>query len=105
MELISSRTSMRASLLMAALTLAGCAGTPEVVKPDPVAQVAPPPKERTAQERFAEAIAAFDKGDYDAAAEGFRKVLDKTPTMVNAQYNLGVIAEYKGELAKAQAAY
>ncbi len=87
--------------------VAGCSGAAQEVKKDPVVTNAPPPppKEKTPQEVFADGIAAFDAGKWDDAEAAFKKVLDKTPTMVNAQYNLGVVAERKGELAKAQAAY
>ncbi|MFY0575848.1 tetratricopeptide repeat protein [Cystobacter fuscus] len=58
-----------------------------------------------ARERFAEAVAAFDAGDYARAEEGFQEVLHRAPQSLNAQYNLGVIAERQGRLADAQAAY
>ncbi|WP_043433785.1 tetratricopeptide repeat protein [Cystobacter fuscus] len=58
-----------------------------------------------ARERFAEAVAAFDAGDYARAEEGFQEVLHRAPQSLNAQFNLGVIAERQGRLADAQAAY
>jgi tetratricopeptide (TPR) repeat protein len=62
-------------------------------------------KRAEARQLFAQAIAAFDAGDYATAEKGFREVCEKAPQSLNAQFNLGVIAERQGRLADAQAAY
>jgi tetratricopeptide (TPR) repeat protein len=103
----------RRVLIVAALSCApACATTsPPVARPAPPVVVEapppppPPPKEKAAREVFAEAIAAFDTGDYDAAEKGFHKVLEKAPAYVDARFNLGLLAERQGRLADAQAAY
>jgi tetratricopeptide (TPR) repeat protein len=62
-------------------------------------------KRAEARQRFAQAVAAFDAGDHAAAEKGFREVIEKAPQSLNAQFNLGVIAERQGRLEDAQAAY
>jgi tetratricopeptide (TPR) repeat protein len=62
-------------------------------------------KRAEARQLFAQAIAAFDAGDFAAAEKGFREVMEKAPQSLNAQFNLGVIAERQGRLEDAQAAY
>lgn len=62
-------------------------------------------KESPTAALFAEAVAAFDAGKYDEATAGFKRVLEKDPGDVNAQYDLGVIAERQHDLPRAQAAY
>jgi tetratricopeptide (TPR) repeat protein len=54
---------------------------------------------------FLAALASFDAGDYEAARKGFEEVVAKAPQSLNAQFNLGLIAERQGRLADAQAAY
>lgn len=56
-------------------------------------------------EVFLAALASFDAGDYDSARKGFEEVVAKAPQSLNAQFNLGLIAERQGRLADAQAAY
>ena len=115
--------AFRRTLATATLTLTAACATSSQVKPSPMAATAPAPAasasiveeaptpapetptESAARERFAEAIAAFDAGDYARAEEGFREVLKKAPQSLNAQFNLGVIAERPGQLAQAQEAY
>ncbi len=63
------------------------------------------PRERRSADVFAEAVAAFDAGKYDEAASGFVRALELSPDDVNAQYNLGVIAEHQRDLGRAQEAY
>jgi tetratricopeptide (TPR) repeat protein len=98
------------SLRIAALTLValavGCTTAPEV-KPDPVVVDAPPPppKEKGADEAFADAVKAFDQGKLDEAGELFAKVAKKAPDNVSAHYNLGVVAERKGDIKGAGAHY
>ncbi|MHB8872681.1 MAG: tetratricopeptide repeat protein [Myxococcaceae bacterium] len=88
-----------------ALALVACK-TPEVVAPPPVVKVdAPPPKVKTPEDAFKAGVASFDAGKYDDAAADFAKALEKQPSWVNAQYNLGVVAERQGQLGKAEAAY
>jgi tetratricopeptide (TPR) repeat protein len=109
--------AFRRTLAAATLALTAACATTSQVKPTPVASAAPeqapapqsapepPKKERQARELFAEAVAAFDAGDYAKAEEGFHAVLEKAPQSLNAQFNLGVIAERLGRPADAQAAY
>ena len=113
----------RLALATAALALSACATTaaqqqraaPEP-RPVPVATestptpVAPeaapqPPQEDPAEALFVQAVADYDAGRLDAAREGFEQVLKRAPQSLNAQFNLGLIAERQGRLADAQAAY
>ncbi len=118
--------AIRLALSAAALSLAACATTAQV-RPVPVATestptpVAPlaeapaaeaakspertPDKPHPAQAVFTEAVAAFDAGDYDGARAGFEKVLKLAPQSLNAQFNLGLIAERQGRVDDAVAAY
>lgn len=96
------RTIALASL--AALAASSCKTTEEAVKPTPT-EVNAAPKEKSVQESFAEAVAHFDAGRYDQAEALFTRLVEKNPQMVSAHFNLGVIAERRGELVKAQAAY
>ncbi len=74
--------------------------------PVPAPQPAPEsPKEPATRELFAQAVVAFEASDYAKAEEGFRKVVEKAPRSLNAQFNLGVIAERQGRPTDAQAAY
>lgn len=102
------------TLTAAALAFStGCATAPKVkpapmpvaAAPTPAPAPAPAPKEPDAAELFASALASFEAGDYDASRKGFEKVLEKAPQSVNAQFNLGLIAERQGRFADAQAAY
>lgn len=95
-----------ASLALFAGLFVGCSTAP--VKPDPVVTApveAPKPKEMDATELFAEAVKAFDAGKLDDAEKSFARVVEKAPDNVSARYNLGVIAERKGDIAGAQAQY
>ncbi len=103
---------LRRALVTAALLLApACATTRhQVEKPAPIVvpvPLPPPPAppERPAREVFAEAVAAFGLGDYEAAEKGFREVLEKAPETVDARFNLGIIAERLGRMEDAQDAY
>ncbi len=61
--------------------------------------------EPSAANFFAQAIASFDAGNLKQARELFSKALAKEPKLVNAQYNLGLIAEQEGDFKLAQASY
>ncbi|QSQ28165.1 tetratricopeptide repeat protein [Pyxidicoccus parkwayensis] len=76
-------------------------GTP-VAQPAPQA---PAPKEGTATELFTAALQAYEAGDLDSARHGFEKALAKDPRSLNAQFNLGVIAERQGRNDDARVAY
>jgi tetratricopeptide (TPR) repeat protein len=79
---------------------------PAAPAPEPRPTLEPPNrKDEQARALFAEAVAAFEAGDYAKAEQGFRAVLEKAPQSLNAQFNLGVIAERQGRPADAQAAY
>ncbi|WNG52657.1 tetratricopeptide repeat protein [Archangium minus] len=115
--------AFRRTLAAATLALTAACATTSQVKPTQVVSEAPtqapvpeqqqqpaapePPskKDDRARELFAEAVAAFDAGDYAKAEKGFREVLEKAPQSLNSQFNLGVIAERQGRLEDAQAAY
>ena len=123
---LPGKTVMTIARTFAAAALAfttACATAPQI-KPAPVAEVAPRPTPAQAQananaqkappaapgdggayELFMSALASFDSGDYDAARKGFEQVVEKAPQSLNAQFNLGLIAERQGRLADAQAAY
>jgi tetratricopeptide (TPR) repeat protein len=99
----------------AALALTTACATAPQVKPTPVTETAPrtqptqvaaqPTPEPGALELFQAALAAFAAGDYDASRKGFEQVVAKAPQSLNAQFNLGLIAERQGRLQDAQAAY
>ena len=112
--------AFRRTLAAATLALTTACATTSQVKPVPVATnevpapapAAPEPsrdakgeKDSVPRQLFAQAVAAFDAGDYEKAEKGFREVLEKAPQSLNAQFNLGVIAERQGRLADAQEAY
>ncbi|MFY0567962.1 tetratricopeptide repeat protein [Archangium lansingense] len=115
----STFMAFRRTLAVASLAFTAACATTSQVKPTSVASAAPAPveqapapapvpetkKERDAREIFAQAVAAFHAGDYVKAEEGFREVVAKAPQSLNAQFNLGVIAERQGRSADAQAAY
>ncbi len=111
MNIREERTTMKSlftsALLVAGVTLVGCKTTESA---------APPPSAAAAQQsaagqptsdsdRFNDGVRKFDAGQYDAAEKVFQALVDKNPKMVNAQFNLGVIAERRGDLARAIAAY
>ena len=120
------KTTMTIARTLAAAALAfttACATAPQV-KPTSVTETAPkaPSKQVAGQagkpasaptvssdsgphELFVAALASFDAGDYEAARKGFEQVVAKAPQSLNAQFNLGLIAERQGKLAEAQAAY
>lgn len=84
--------------------LAACTTT-EVKKDKVVVAPTLPPKVETPDETFALAVKAFDAKKYDEAEALFSKVLEKVPDNVSANYDLGVIAERKGDIARAQKQY
>ncbi|MFL5352538.1 tetratricopeptide repeat protein [Archangium sp.] len=87
-------------------TVATAAPVPAAPAPEPQAAPEPPNrKDEQARALFVEAVAAYEAGDYAKAEQGFRAVLEKAPQSLNAQFNLGVIAERQGRPADAQAAY
>jgi tetratricopeptide (TPR) repeat protein len=96
--------TIRALSAVAAAALAACTPVKEEVKPDP-SLVVVKVKEKTNQEVFAEAVAAFDSGKLDEARAGFQKVADKVPGNVVLQFNLGLIAERQGKLTEAVGYY
>jgi tetratricopeptide (TPR) repeat protein len=71
----------------------------------PEAPPTPMPKDGAATELFAAALQAYEAGDLDGARQGFEKALAKSPQSLNAQFNLGVIAERQGRLDDARGAY
>ncbi|HET9451177.1 MAG TPA: tetratricopeptide repeat protein, partial [Aggregicoccus sp.] len=81
------------------------APTPAPAAPQRAQPAAASSREEGAKALFAEALAAFDAGNWEAAHKGFRKVLEKLPDNVSAQYNLGVVAERQGKLKDAEKAY
>jgi len=122
----SGKTAMTIARTLAAAALAfttACATAPQV-KPTPLAEANKPrpaqaqpgakapagstpatPGNGDAYESFMAALASFDAGDYEAARRGFEQVVQKAPHSLNAQFNLGLIAERQGRLTDAQAAY
>ena len=83
----------------------GCKTAPPP-RPTQAAVAAPASAPEPAVSRlFADGIAAFDAGKLSRARELFAEALAQNPRMVNAQYNLGLIAEREGNLREAQAAY
>lgn len=100
---------MKTRIAFVALSLAGaaCTTTQTEVKKDPVVdnKPPPPPKEKSPQELFNDGVAAFDKGELDAAKAAFEKVAAKEPKLVSVVYNLGVVAEHQGRLSDAQKFY
>lgn len=84
-------------------TLAGCASM-LACRTAPASRPSPLP-ELKAADSFAQGIASFDAGNLEQARELFAKALAKDPKLVNAQYNLGLIAEREGDFRRAQASY
>src|SRR6516225_6870323 len=81
--------------------IAAALATP--VAPPPASEVPAPPEEKSADQLFAEATAAYESGRDEDARSLFTQALKRVPTMVNAQYNLGVIAERQGDVEQARA--
>lgn len=77
------------------------AGQPNKPAPAPT----PPSADAGPHELFMAALASFDAGDYEAARKGFEQVVAKAPQSLNAQFNVGLIAERQAKPAEAQAAY
>jgi len=87
------------------ISLLGCKTGP-AARPTPAADAAPAIlPDSTESKLFAAGIAAFDGGNLGRARELFGQALATNPKMVNAQYNLGLIAEREGNVRQAQAAY
>jgi tetratricopeptide (TPR) repeat protein len=63
------------------------------------------PRDGGATELFAAALQAYEAGDLDGARQGFEKALAREPRLLNAQFNLGVIAERQGREDDARGAY
>ncbi|MCY1014257.1 tetratricopeptide repeat protein [Pyxidicoccus sp. MSG2] len=84
---------------------AASAQKPEQAPPAPQPVQAPAPKDGTSSELFAAALQAYEAGDLDSARQGFEKALAKDPRSLNAQFNLGVIAERQGRTGDARVAY
>jgi tetratricopeptide (TPR) repeat protein len=122
----AGKTAMTLARSIATAALAfttACATSSSQVKPAtaeapaerriPVATAEVPSAPRASQDAddsgphalFVSALAAFDAGDYDGARRGFEQVVAAAPQSLNAQFNLGLIAERQGRLAEAQAAY
>ncbi len=72
---------------------------------EPRPMPAPIAKDAGGTEYFAAALQAYEAGNLDEARKGFEEALAKTPQMVNAQFNLGVIAEKQGRQDDARTAY
>jgi tetratricopeptide (TPR) repeat protein len=114
LKVSAGKNTMTIARTLAAAALAftaACATAPQI-KPTPVTPATPPsapaqaaPKETGPQELFVAALASFDAGDYEAARKGFEQVVAKAPQSLNAQFNLGLIAERQGRRADARAAY
>jgi len=95
---------LSAALGGCALVLACKTAPPPRPAPSMVAAPVASP-EPSAANFFAQAIASFDAGNLKQARELFSKALAKEPKLVNAQYNLGLIAEQEGDFKLAQASY
>ncbi len=68
--------------------------------------VAPPEaKPGDPKAAFASALRAYEAGDLEAARKGFEAVVHVLPQSLNAQFNLGVIAERQGRPDDARVAY
>ncbi|HEX4621520.1 MAG TPA: tetratricopeptide repeat protein [Myxococcaceae bacterium] len=101
--------TLRALSLSAAASLVwvGCATTEEAKRPEEAlaALKPPPPAEKSPDELFREGLADIDANKLDEALAVLQKALEKSPQMVNAQFDIGVVYERKGNLVKAQEAY
>src|ERR1700744_2197868 len=96
MHLMKSIPASIAWAAVAVLTAAGCAGGKAESKAEKLAAQAPPP-EPSAAEYYANGVKAADRGDWESARQAFQRSADKDPTNASALYNLGVIAEKKGD--------
>lgn len=63
------------------------------------------PEQEAALDALAEGRRAVADGEMSAAADKFRAALRSDPNLADAQYNLGVLAEWRGELGNARQAY
>ncbi|HXN40365.1 MAG TPA: tetratricopeptide repeat protein [Myxococcaceae bacterium] len=98
------------SLLLGAGLGAGCktveTRTPALIPAaPPAAATASPVNEKSAEQLFSEGAAAYQSGRDEDARLLFTKALERSSRMVNAQYNLGVIAEREGDRAQAAVEY
>ncbi|WP_240360007.1 tetratricopeptide repeat protein [Pyxidicoccus caerfyrddinensis] len=84
---------------------AASAQKPEQATPATQPAPAAAPKDGSASELFAAALQAYEAGDLDGARQGFEKALSKDPRSLNAQFNLGVIAERQNRIDDARVAY
>jgi len=102
---------MRCRDKLLSVALGGCAlvvACKTAPPPRPVPSIVTAPDsspEPSAADLFAQGIASFDAGNFKQARELFSKALAKEPKLVNAQYNLGLIAEQEGDFKRAQASY
>ncbi|WIG96965.1 tetratricopeptide repeat protein [Myxococcus sp. SDU36] len=83
---------------------------PEVTPPaaqQPAPKPVPPPTQKSgsAESAFAAALQSYEAGDLDGARKGFEAVVEVLPQSLNAQFNLGVIAERQGRPDDARVAY
>src|SRR5262249_1934201 len=83
----------------------GCRSAPPPRPTEPVIGAPVSQPEPAAAKPFADGIAAFEAGNLGVARELFAQALVRSPRMVNAQYNLGLIAEREGDFRRAQRAY
>lgn len=97
---------MRIPAIAAAIGLALCAGAgaqdevrkaPSAATPDPATYVP-----EVARDAAAEGNAAFEKGDYDAARDAYRRVLKLAPESLVGLVNLGVVEFRSGHVAEAE---
>ncbi len=97
---------LRAAVAIVPLTLVlQACRTLEAGKPLPVASAPGASKQESAEELFASGVTAYEGGRYREAEALFGRTLESAPRWVNAQYNLGLVAEREGNLGKAEAAY
>lgn len=78
---------------------------PPLIPPPTPAAAPSPVNEKSAEQLFSLGIAAFEGGQDDEARSLFTQALERSSGMVNAQYNLGVIAERQGDLRQAATEY
>ncbi|AKQ66663.1 Tetratricopeptide repeat family [Myxococcus hansupus] len=124
MQVGAGKTQMNwfRSMLVGSLAFtAACASGPQK-KPSSLPETAPPAAQQpapvqqkpaappqappgSAEEAFATALRSYEAGDLDAARKGFESVVDALPQSLNAQFNLGVIAERQGRPDDARVAY
>ncbi len=87
-----------------ALSLGACASSKPVVKKAPVTAAAKPAFKPVA-ELQAEANGAFKSGNYQGAATGYAKVLERDPNNAGTMYNRALSLQLSGQLDAAEAAY